>query len=161
MTSLSAHSCADIDMKKNNSLVLIVSLLLISALSEKCNDLISFLFFRTAPTIRKFDVFWNYRRMDLLLVIVYVFLILTALFSFLRLISGSKTKVRRQREPLKRETRKRIEEADEAIHCAHLTGKEKYLEQIENYLKTGLIDRSEYKVLYDRYVNLNIPDDYH
>ena len=52
-------------------------------------------------------------------------------------------------------------EAEEAIHCAHLTGRAKYLEQLDSFLKTGLIDREEYRVLKERYMRLDIPDDYH
>ena len=52
-------------------------------------------------------------------------------------------------------------EAEEAIHCAHLTGRAKYLEQLDSFLKTGLIDREEYRVLRERYMSLDIPDDYH
>ncbi len=50
---------------------------------------------------------------------------------------------------------------DEAIHCAHLTGREKYMEQIDSFLRNGLIDRAEYNALRERYSKLNIPDDYH
>ena len=49
----------------------------------------------------------------------------------------------------------------EAIHCGHLTGREKYMEQINSFLKNGLIDRSEYNALRERYSKLDIPDDYH
>ena len=52
-------------------------------------------------------------------------------------------------------------EAEEAIHCAHLTGRAKYLEQLDSFLSTGLIDREEYRVLKERYMRLDIPDDYH
>ena len=52
-------------------------------------------------------------------------------------------------------------EAEEAIHCAHLTGRAKYMEQLDSFLKTGLIDREEYRVLKERYMRLDIPDDYH
>ena len=52
-------------------------------------------------------------------------------------------------------------EAEEAIHCAHLTGRAKYLEQLDSFLRTGLIDREEYRVLKNRYMSLDIPDDYH
>ena len=52
-------------------------------------------------------------------------------------------------------------EREEAIHCAHLTGREKYMEQINSFLKNGLIDRAEYNALRERYSKLNIPDDYH
>ena len=50
---------------------------------------------------------------------------------------------------------------EEAINCRHSTGRAKYLEQIEGYLKNGLIDRSEYNILKNRYEKLDIPDDYH
>ena len=52
-------------------------------------------------------------------------------------------------------------EAEEAIHCAHLTGRAKYMEQLDSFLSTGLIDREEYRVLKNRYMSLDIPDDYH
>ena len=52
-------------------------------------------------------------------------------------------------------------EAEEAIHCAHLTGRAKYMEQLDSFLRTGLIDREEYRVLKERYMRLDIPDDYH
>ncbi len=52
-------------------------------------------------------------------------------------------------------------EAEEAIHCAHVRGKEKYIQQLDSYLKAGLIDRAEYKVMKERYEKLDIPDDYH
>ena len=51
--------------------------------------------------------------------------------------------------------------AEDAIHCAHSRGKEKYLEQIDGYLKNGIIDREEYKLLKKRYESLEIPEDYH
>ncbi len=53
------------------------------------------------------------------------------------------------------------QEAEEAVHCAHLRGKEKYIEQLDGYLRAGLIDTAEYKVLKERYSKLDIPDDYH
>ena len=52
-------------------------------------------------------------------------------------------------------------EAEEAIHCAHLTGRAKYMEQLDSFLRTGLIDREEYRVLKERYMSLDIPDYYH
>ena len=53
------------------------------------------------------------------------------------------------------------DEAEEAITCAHHTGKEKYLEQVEGFYKNGLIDRAEYKVLREKYEKLELPEDYH
>ena len=53
------------------------------------------------------------------------------------------------------------DEAEEAIHCSHVRGKQKYIEQLESYLKNGIIDKAEYRVLKERYEKLDIPDDYH
>ena len=51
--------------------------------------------------------------------------------------------------------------AEEAISCAHVNGKEKYIQQLDSYLRAGLIDKAEYRALRDRYSKLDIPDDYH
>ena len=51
--------------------------------------------------------------------------------------------------------------AEEAIRCAHRSGKEKYLEQIESFLSNGIIDKAEYRLLKERYEKLDLPDDYH
>ena len=53
------------------------------------------------------------------------------------------------------------DEAEEVVTCAHRTGREKYLEQVEGFYKNGLIDREEYKTLQAKYEKLEIPDDYH
>ena len=53
------------------------------------------------------------------------------------------------------------DEAEEAISCAHHSGKEKYLEQVEGFYKNGLIEREEYKILRAKYEKLEIPEDYH
>ena len=53
------------------------------------------------------------------------------------------------------------DEAEEVISCAHKSGKEKYLEQVEGFYKNGLIDRAEYKILREKYENMDIPEDYH
>ena len=56
---------------------------------------------------------------------------------------------------------KHRDEAEEAISCAHHSGKEKYLEQVEGFYKNGLIEREEYKILRAKYEKLEIPEDYH
>ena len=53
------------------------------------------------------------------------------------------------------------DEAEEAVTCAHATGKEKYIQQLDSYLKAGLIDKNEYKIMKERYEELDLPDDYH
>ena len=53
------------------------------------------------------------------------------------------------------------DEAEEAVTCAHATGKEKYIQQLDSYLKAGLIDKNEYRIMKERYEQLDLPDDYH
>lgn len=50
---------------------------------------------------------------------------------------------------------------EQALSCDHKTGRDRYLEQLENYLESGLIDREEYNSMRQRYLGQNIPDDYH
>ena len=52
-------------------------------------------------------------------------------------------------------------EAEEAVHCAHSRGKEKYLEQLDGFLANGIIDKAEYRLMKERYSRLQIEDDYH
>ena len=51
--------------------------------------------------------------------------------------------------------------SEEAVHCAHSRGKQKYLEQIDSFLANGVIDKAEYRVLKERYEKLDLPDDFH
>ena len=53
------------------------------------------------------------------------------------------------------------ERAEEAVHCHHSTGKQKYLEQLDTFLANGIIDKAEYRLLKERYSKLDIEDDYH
>ena len=53
------------------------------------------------------------------------------------------------------------ERAEEAVHCHHSTGKQKYLEQLDGFLANGIIDKAEYRLMKERYSRLNIEDDYH
>ena len=50
---------------------------------------------------------------------------------------------------------------EEAIHCQHKTGKQKYLDQLDSFLANGIIDRAEYRTLRERYSKLEIDEDYH
>ena len=124
---------------------------------------------------RKLEFLWRSNPAQLIMFLVYVLCALVAVVSFLRLFSpgavttGSARPARAERpvrntpkgNAVRAAARRAGKEQEEAIHCEHKTGSEKYLEQIDGYLRTGLIDRAEYRVLKERYQNLNIPDDYH
>lgn len=55
----------------------------------------------------------------------------------------------------------REEYGEEAVKCAHPRGREKYIHQLDNFLATGIIDKSEYRVLKARYEKMNIPENMH
>lgn len=50
---------------------------------------------------------------------------------------------------------------EETISCTHSRGREKYIHQLDGFLATGLIDRTEYSMLKERYDKLNIPENMH
>lgn len=50
---------------------------------------------------------------------------------------------------------------EEAIHCGHSRGRQKYLEQLDGFLANGIIEKDEYRLLRERYEKLDIADDYH
>ena len=64
-------------------------------------------------------------------------------------------------QPKAKQSARHRDEAEEAVTCAHATGKEKYIQQLDSYLKAGLIDKNEYKIMKERYEELDLPDDYH
>lgn len=47
---------------------------------------------------------------------------------------------------------------EEAIHCTCRHGREKYIYQAQQFYKTGIIDREEYRVLRERYEKLELPE---
>ena len=55
----------------------------------------------------------------------------------------------------------REEFEEEAIKCTHPRGREKYIHQLDNFLSNGIIDKSEYRLLKERYDKLNIPENMH
>ena len=63
--------------------------------------------------------------------------------------------------PTPARTPRAAEQAEEAVHCHHSTGREKYLEQLDSFLANGIIDKAEYKTMKERYNKLDIEDDYH
>lgn len=50
---------------------------------------------------------------------------------------------------------------EEAVKCTHPRGREKYIHQLDIFLANGIIDKTEYRVLKERYDKLNIPDNMH
>ena len=93
---------------------------------------------------------------DAMMAVISLFFVVLIIISVIKIIILSyKMNANRAARPSAKHV------TEEAINCAHSTGREKYLEQIDGYLKTGLIDRAEYNALKARYERLNIPDDYH
>ena len=93
---------------------------------------------------------------ELAMLLLSLVLIVIAVISLIRIIIlSSKMQANRSMKVSAKHV------TEEAINCSHSTGRTKYLEQIDGYLKNGLIDRSEYNSLKARYEKLDIPDDYH
>jgi len=55
----------------------------------------------------------------------------------------------------------RDDRMEQVVKCTHPRGREKYFAQLDGFLANGIIDKSEYRVLKERYEKLNIPDNMH
>lgn len=52
------------------------------------------------------------------------------------------------------------DESRQPLHCTCSRGKQRYLDQAAMFYKNGLIDRSEYNVMCEKYNKLDIPDNF-
>ena len=95
----------------------------------------------------------------LFIVIIVGFVIFSAVKTSKKNGAGDRTPG--QRSAPARRSALGSEHAEQAVHCHHSTGKQKYLEQLDSFLANGIIDRAEYRLLKERYSKLNIEDDYH
>jgi len=57
--------------------------------------------------------------------------------------------------------REEFEQNEKAVKCTHPRGKEKYFAQLDNFLANGLIEKSEYRILKERYEKVVIPENMH
>ena len=106
-----------------------------------------------------------------MLVVIAAILIIAAAFAalFKKAAAGTaKTQTQRPTPARHAENRRAVRptthahtESEEAVRCAHSRGKQKYLEQLDSFLANGIIDRAEYKLMRERYEQLDIPDDFH
>ncbi|MBQ9662506.1 MAG: hypothetical protein IJV40_05080 [Oscillospiraceae bacterium] len=136
-------------MKKNRSgFAFILSLVLLSALWESWGPRLQQIF--RSP--QRLGLMWRFDRISVIVTVAFLILAVTAVLSFLGMFRGKKAV---RRAPVKKAPE------EEPLTCEHVRGREKYLEQIDGYLRTGLIDRDEYKVLKERYMRIDIPEDYH
>lgn len=112
---------------------------------------------------RAVHVLWRSQRGQLYGLLIFATLALAAVIGLLRIPALTRRIARLPDNiPANRPAAAvRAPATEDAITCAHHTGKEKYLEQLESHLKAGLIDKDEYRVLKERYSKLDIPDDYH
>ena len=136
----------------------IISLFLLISNYQSAVQRIKFLFFRTPISLRKLQFIWSTDPSSLISVAVFLLLILIAVVSFFRFLSQMK---KLQRGAPSREAAPKPEAVEDALHCDHKRGKEKYLQQLDSFLRCGVIDRAEYRTLRARYEKLDIDDDYH
>ena len=83
-------------------------------------------------------------------------LALTCLIALLRFLGGIRRALREMRSRPEVMAR-----SEQAVGCQHAAGREKYLRQLDEHLKSGLIDKAEYKLLCERYLRMDIDEDVH
>ena len=117
-------------------------------------------------SLRRIQMLIQHSPGTFLTLLAYCICIIVMVVSLIRLIAsmgrrGSTGTASASRPERARRKESPVRAGEDAIHCEHKRGTEKYLQQIDGYLKAGLIDRAEYKTLYKKYSQLDIPDDYH
>ena len=147
--------------KRSFSMVILMAILMLSFPSSTVGKVFRLLFEKPL-TLRRLQLLWDAYPGEILFAVFYLLCALLLIRSLLRLIRPAGKQQVRKTKPVHRAKEKEIEKTKDApIRCEHKTGTEKYLEQIDGFLKSGLIDREEYRILRDRYSKLDIPDDYH
>ena len=99
---------------------------------------------------------WRAEPTRLLAVGIFAVLLLIFLISVLVFISSVRRAVR---EGLSRP--EVMARSEQAVGCQHPAGREKYLRQLDEHLKSGLIDKAEYKLLRERYLRMDIDERVH
>lgn len=99
---------------------------------------------------------WRAEPTRLLALGVFAVLALVCLISLFCFVGGIRRGVREQRSRPEVMAR-----SEQAVGCQHAAGREKYLRQLDDHLKNGLIDRAEYKLLRERYLRMDIDEDVH
>lgn len=99
---------------------------------------------------------WRVEPTRILVLGVFAVLALTCLIALLRFLGGIRRALREMRSRPEVMAR-----SEQAVGCQHAAGREKYLRQLDEHLKSGLIDKAEYKLLRERYLRMDIDEDVH
>ena len=91
-------------------------------------------------------------RADFVLMGLGALLVLAGLVSLTRIVALSRRAKREQGSPVADRTRERAVSSDaERAVVSPRDGQDRYLRQLDEYLKNGIIDKAEYKVLKERH----------
>jgi C4-dicarboxylate-specific signal transduction histidine kinase len=91
-------------------------------------------------------------RGDFILMALGALLVLAGLASLVRIIVLARRAKREQGSPVADRTRERaVSSAAERAVVSPRHGQDRYLRQLDEYLKNGIIDKAEYKVLKERH----------
>lgn len=91
------------------------------------------------------------RRPELVLMAFGLLLVLAGLVSAVRIVILTRRLVRQRGNPLTDAVSERAAGSGGERAVVSAAGKDRYLSQLDGYLKNGIIDRAEYRVLKERY----------
>lgn len=81
-------------------------------------------------------------------------LLLVGMISFVIFVAALRREKREKRDLPEARAR-----SEQAVGCRHGEGRERYLRQLDEHYRAGLIDRAEYKLLRERYLRMNLDGD--
>ena len=106
--------------------------------------------------LRLLRFLWVANRWRCIVLTYILVLLLVGIVSFVIFVAALRRERREQRSRPGVQAR-----SEQAVGCQHAAGREKYLRQLDEHLKSGLIDKAEYKLLCERYLRMDIDEDVH
>lgn len=141
-----------------NGLLLTASAIILFRMPEVYREMIVLYFIRSPHRLRNLRyMLQNPFRQPALGMLLYGIVFLVFVFSLAGMLlqvksrGPGKTKVERR-------TEKEIETIEKSFQTAYKSGKDRYLDQLDDFLRSGYLDQKSYNEMKKKYKNMNIPD---
>lgn len=146
--------------KKSSSgyLLFVISAIILFRMPRMYLEMVEFYFIRSSHPLRNLQyLLRNPLRPPAPGLLLYGIVVLVFLFSLLRMLFSlgsrrpAKTKVERKNE-------KEIDTIEKSFQTAYKSGKDRYIEQLDDFLRSGYLDQKSYNEMKKKYKNMHIPD---
>lgn len=139
-------------------LPLVISALILLRMPSMYGRMIIYYFFRSPFPLRNLELLLRHPfQQPGLGIIIYALAVIVLVISLIRVLigigrgSGAKTRVEKK-------TEKEIETIEKSFQSAYKSGRERYMDQLDGFLKSGYLDQKGYNEMKKKYQEMNIPN---